>query len=79
MPLSPNIYNDQVLAAACNFIASLCSDDLARQYFGEKIILSTVNIFKSLINRPVKDKVIHECLLQTCRAVGNLCYYNGNE
>lgn len=79
LPLSPNIYNDQVLAAACNVIASLCTDELARQYFGEKITVSTVNIFKSLINRLVKDKYIQNCLLQTCRAVGNLCYYHGNE
>ncbi|XP_025418449.1 uncharacterized protein LOC112689130 [Sipha flava] len=76
LPLSLNIYNDQVIAAACNVIASLSTDELARQYFGQKIIISTVNIFKSLINRSVKDKYIQECFLQTCRAIGNLCYYH---
>jgi len=77
LPLSPNIYGNQVLAAGCNVIASLCSDDLARHYFGEKITVSTVNILKSLTSRINKDKYIQECLLQTCRAVGNLCYYHG--
>lgn len=77
LPLLPDIYNDQVLAAACNVIASLCSDDLARQYFGEKTIVLTVNILKSLKIRIDKEKRIQECLLQVGRAVGNLCYYHG--
>ncbi|XP_015371329.1 PREDICTED: uncharacterized protein LOC107166977 [Diuraphis noxia] len=76
LPLSPNVYGNQVLAAGCNVIASLCSDDLARHYFGEKITMSTVNILKSLTSRINKDKYIQECLLQTCRAIGNLCYYH---
>lgn len=77
MPLLPDIYNDQVLAAACNVIASLCSDDIARQYFGEKTIVSMVNILKSLKSRTNKEKYIQECLLQVSRAIGNLCYYHG--
>jgi len=77
LPLSPNTYGNQVLASGCNVIASLCSDDLARHYFGEKVTVSTVNILKSLTSRINKDKYIQECLLQTCRAVGNLCYYHG--
>jgi len=77
LPLSYNTHDNQVLAAGCNVIASLCSDDLARHYFGEKITVSTVNILKSLTSRTNKDKCIQECLLQTCRAVGNLCYYHG--
>jgi len=77
LPLSPNTHGNQVLAAGCNVIASLCSDDLARHYFGEKITVSTVNILKSLTSCINKDKCIQECLLQTCRAVGNLCYYHG--
>lgn len=76
LPLSLNIHGNQVVAAGCNVIASLCSDDLARHYFGEKITVSTVNILKSLTSRINKDKYIQECLLQTCRAVGNLCYYH---
>uniref|UniRef100_A0A2S2NU52 Rap1 GTPase-GDP dissociation stimulator 1-B n=1 Tax=Schizaphis graminum TaxID=13262 RepID=A0A2S2NU52_SCHGA len=75
LPLSPT-HNNQVLAAACNVIASLCSVDLARHHFGEKITVSTVNILKSLASCINKDKCIQECLLQTCRAVGNLCYYH---
>ncbi|KAE9537611.1 hypothetical protein AGLY_006634 [Aphis glycines] len=75
LPLSP-IHNNQVLAAGCNVIASLCSVDLARHYFGEKITVAIVNILKSLSSRINKDKYIQECLLQTCRAVGNLCYYH---
>lgn len=71
------MYNDRVLSAGCNVIASLCTDDLARNYFGEKIIISTANILKSLTNRSIKDKCTQECLLQTCRAIGNLCYYHG--
>lgn len=78
MPLSSSIYNDKVLAAGCNVVASLCSDDLARHYFGEKIIMSIVNILKSLRNRIMNEKTIQECLLQVCRAIGNLCYYHGN-
>lgn len=77
LPLLPDIYNDQVLAAACNVIASLCSDDLARQYFGEKTIVSMVNILKSLKSRIDEEKCIQECLIQAGRAVGNLCYYHG--
>lgn len=78
MPLSSSIYNDKVLAAGCNVVASLCSDDLARQYFGEKITLSIVNILKSLRDRSIDERTIQECLLQVCRAIGNLCYYHGN-
>lgn len=77
LPLSCNTHYNQVLAAGCNVIASLCSDDLARHYFGEKITLATVNILKSLTSCINKDKCTQECLLQTCRAVGNLCYYHG--
>lgn len=77
LPLSTNIYNDQVLTAGCNVIASLCSNDLARHYFGEKITLSSVNILKSLVSRTVKEKCIQECVIESCRAIGNLCYYHG--
>lgn len=77
LPLLPNIYNDQVLAAACNVIASLCLDDLARNYFGKQTTVSVVNILKSLSNCTTEEKSFQECLLQTCRAVGNLCYYHG--
>lgn len=76
LPLSPT-HNNQVLAAGCNVIASLCSVDLARHYFGEKITVAIVNILKSLSSPINKDKYIQECLLQACRAVGNLCYYHG--
>lgn len=78
LPLSTIIYNDQILAAGCNVIATLCSDDKARYYFGEKIIVATVNILKSLTSSMVEIKPNQECLLQTCRAIGNLCYYHGN-
>lgn len=77
LPLSPNIYNEEVLAAGCNLIASFCSDDLARHHFGERVTVSTVNLLKSLTKRSVKETSIQKCLLQTCRAVGNLCYYHG--
>lgn len=75
--MSPITYSEQVLAAGCNVIASLCSDDLARHYFGEKGIVATVNVLKSLVSRMVKKESNQKCLLQTCRAVGNLCYYHG--
>lgn len=77
LPLLTNTYNDQVLSAGCNVIASLCSDDLARHYFGEQIIVSTANILKSFTNCTIKEKCAQECLLQACRAIGNLCYYHG--
>lgn len=78
LPLLPDVYSHEVLAAACNLIASLCSDDLARNYFGESVTVSTVNILKSLTNQTTKKQYFQECLLQTCRAIGNLCYYHGN-
>jgi len=77
LPLSPNTYNDQVLAAGCNIIASFCSDDIARHSFGEQIIVSTVNILKTLKNQTINDKSTKKCLIQVCRAIGNLCYYHG--
>lgn len=77
LPLSTDIYNEQILAAGCNVIASLCSNDLARHYFGEKITLSTVNILKSLLDHTEKEKCVQECMIETCRAIGNLCYYHG--
>lgn len=73
----PNTSNNLVLAAGCNVIASLCSDDIARNYFGEKITILVVNILKSIINNEIKKKNFQECLLQVCRAIGNLCYYHG--
>lgn len=77
LPLSPTFYNNQVLAAGCNVIASLCSDDLARHYFGVHITELTISILKSLTSHKIKDKCSQECLLQACRAIGNLCYYHG--
>jgi len=77
LPLSPRTYNNQILAAGCNTVASLCSDDLARHYFGEVIIVSIVNILKTIKNHRIKDKTVKKCLIQACRAIGNLCYYHG--
>lgn len=74
----PNVYSYEVLAATCKLIASLCTDDLVRNNFGQSITASTVNILKSLINQTTKEQPYQECLLQTCRAIGNLCYYHGN-
>lgn len=77
LPLSPSTYNDHVLAAGCNLIATLCSDDVARHSFGEKIIVPIVNILKTLKNQTIKKKSNRKCLIQVCRAIGNLCYYHG--
>jgi len=79
LTLSPINSNDQILAAGCNLIASLCSDELARHNFGEKITVYTVNLLKSFTNCTVKDKPTQEYLRQACRAIGNLCYYHGKK
>lgn len=77
LPLTLNNYNNLVLAAGYNVIASLCSDEIARHYFGEKITTCTVNILKSLLSSEINKIYFQECILQICRAIGNLCYYHG--
>lgn len=78
LPLSPNENQHDVVAAAFNVLATLCSYELARQHLGEKLIEVTINAYKIFASQHFSKVLkLEDCLAQTCRSLGNLCYYHG--